>query len=80
MLFTAPSHPPDTCTAHPQRPASAVTSGGARDKEEREMVFNDVMSGWGGGWISWTMYLGMMVSWASEIDSAEFGLQRRELF
>jgi hypothetical protein len=44
------------------------------------MVFNDVMSGWGGGWISWTMYLGMMVSWASEIDSAEFGLQRRELF
>jgi putative membrane protein len=27
------------------------------------MGFNDMMSGWGGGWITWTMYLGMIVFW-----------------
>jgi putative membrane protein len=27
------------------------------------MGFYDMMSGWGGGWTSWTMYLGMIAFW-----------------
>jgi len=27
------------------------------------MGFYNMMSGWSGGWVSWTMYLGMIVFW-----------------
>jgi uncharacterized membrane protein len=27
------------------------------------MGFYDMMTGWGGGWTSWTMYLGMIAFW-----------------
>ena len=31
------------------------------------MGFYDMMTGWGGGWTSWTMYLGMIAFWMGAV-------------
>ncbi len=39
------------------------------------MGFNDMMSGWGGGWVSWTMYLGMIAFWVGVVALIVWGLR-----
>ena len=39
------------------------------------MGFYDMMSGGGGGWISWTMYLGMVVSWVGVVALIVWGVK-----
>ena len=39
------------------------------------MGFNDMMSVWGGGWISWTMYLGMIVFWVGVVALIVWGVK-----
>ena len=39
------------------------------------MGFYDMMSGWGGGWISWTMYLGMIVVWVGVVALIVWGVK-----
>jgi putative membrane protein len=56
-----------------QRVRSAIDGSGHDEKERNMMGFNDMMSGWGGGWISWTMYLGMIVFWVGMVALAALG-------
>jgi|NGEPerStandDraft_8_1074529.scaffolds.fasta_scaffold00946_6 putative membrane protein len=50
--------------------------GSGHDEEERNMIgFYDMMSGWGGGWISWTMYLGMVVFWVGVVALIVWGIK-----
>jgi putative membrane protein len=44
-------------------------------QEEQEMGFNDMMSGWGGGWVSWSMYLGMIVFWVGVAALIVWGIR-----
>lgn len=39
------------------------------------MGFYDMMSGWGGGWASWTMYIGMIVFWAGIVALVIWGIR-----
>jgi putative membrane protein len=39
------------------------------------MGFYDMMSGWGGGWASWTMYLGMIVFWVGVVALVIWGVK-----
>lgn len=39
------------------------------------MGFYDMMSGWGGGWASWTMYLGMIVFWVGVVALVIWGIR-----
>lgn len=39
------------------------------------MGFYNMMSGWGGGWASWTMYLGMIVFWVGVVAFAIWGVK-----
>lgn len=39
------------------------------------MGFYDMMSGWGGGWGGWTMYLGMIVFWVAAIGLVVWGVR-----
>jgi putative membrane protein len=39
------------------------------------MGFNDMMSGFGGGWTSWTMYLGMIVFWVAVVALVIWGVK-----
>jgi putative membrane protein len=72
-LFTAPSHIPEILRLQQRR--SAVTYGSGHDEEERKMGFNDMMSGWGGGWITWTMYLGMIAFWVGVVALIVWGIK-----
>ena len=39
------------------------------------MGFYDMMSGWGGGWASWTMYLGMVAFWVGVVALVVWGVR-----
>jgi putative membrane protein len=39
------------------------------------MGFYDMMSGWGGGWASWTMYVGMIVFWVGIVAFVIWGIK-----
>jgi uncharacterized membrane protein len=39
------------------------------------MGFYDMMAGWGGGWTSWTMYLGMIVFWVGVVALVIWGVK-----
>jgi putative membrane protein len=39
------------------------------------MGFYDMMSGWGGGWASWTMYLGMIAFWVGVVALVIWGIK-----
>jgi putative membrane protein len=39
------------------------------------MGLYDMMSGWGAGWWSWTMYLGMIVFWAGVVALVIWGVR-----
>ncbi|HET6476570.1 MAG TPA: SHOCT domain-containing protein [Thermoleophilia bacterium] len=39
------------------------------------MGFYDMMSGWGGGWTSWTMYLGMIAFWVGVVALVIWGVK-----
>jgi putative membrane protein len=39
------------------------------------MGFSDMMSGFGGGWTSWTMYLGMIVFWVGVVALVIWGIK-----
>jgi putative membrane protein len=39
------------------------------------MGFYNMMSGWGGGWATWTMYLGMIVFWVGVVALAIWGVK-----
>lgn len=39
------------------------------------MGFYNMMSGWGGGWTSWTMYLGMIVFWVGVVALVIWGVR-----
>jgi putative membrane protein len=39
------------------------------------MGFHDMMTGWGGGWTSWTMYLGMIASWIGAVALLVWGIR-----
>lgn len=39
------------------------------------MGFYNMMSGWGGGWVSWTMYLGMIVFWVGVAALVIWGIR-----
>ena len=41
------------------------------------MGFYNMMSGWGGGWTSWTMYLGMIVFWVGVVALVIWGSPMR---
>ena len=39
------------------------------------MGFYNMMSGWGGGWTSWMMYLGMIVFWVGVVALVIWGVK-----
>lgn len=39
------------------------------------MGFYDMMTGWGGGWTSWTMYLGMIAFWIGAVAFLVWGIR-----
>jgi putative membrane protein len=39
------------------------------------MGFYDMMTGWGGGWASWTMYLGMIAFWIATVALLVWGVR-----
>ncbi len=39
------------------------------------MGFYDMMTGWGGGWTSWTMYLGMIAFWIGAVALLVWGVR-----
>jgi uncharacterized membrane protein len=39
------------------------------------MGFYDMMSGWGGGWASWTMYVGMIAVWVGVVALVIWGIR-----
>lgn len=39
------------------------------------MGFYNMMSGWGGGWVGWTMYLGMIVFWVGAAALVIWGIR-----
>jgi putative membrane protein len=44
-------------------------------KEIRMTGFYDMMSGWGGGFAGWSMYLGMIVFWIGVVVLIVWGLR-----
>ena len=39
------------------------------------MGFYNMMSGWGGAWTSWTMYLGMIIFWVGVVALVIWGVK-----
>lgn len=73
MFFTPPSLRAGIVNL--QAKAFIAEHGNGHGKEEREMGYYDMMSGWGGGWAGWTMYLGMIVFWVGLVALIVWGLR-----